>query len=34
MPTDKQNVEFIWAIVKQLEVKHVSLPLLFPLEKY
>ncbi|TID16083.1 putative glycine-tRNA ligase [Venturia nashicola] len=24
MPTDKQNVEFIWAIVKQLEVKHVD----------
>jgi len=24
MPTDKQNVEFIWSIVKQLEVKQVS----------
>ncbi|QDS70229.1 hypothetical protein FKW77_007125 [Venturia effusa] len=24
MPTDKQNVEFLWAIVKQLEVKHID----------
>ncbi|KAE9982146.1 hypothetical protein BLS_006492 [Venturia inaequalis] len=24
MPTDKQNVEFMWAIVKQLEVKHID----------
>lgn len=24
MPTDKQNVEFLYSIIKQLEVKHVS----------
>ncbi|KAF2404627.1 hypothetical protein EJ06DRAFT_519001 [Trichodelitschia bisporula] len=24
MPTDKQNVEFLYAIIKQLEVKHID----------
>jgi hypothetical protein len=24
MPTDKQNVEFLYSIIKQLEVKHVN----------
>lgn len=33
MPTDKQNVEFMWAIVKQLEVKHVNVPLSFAHKK-